>query len=101
MALDGGYNFVAQVGEKVGDAEQIGGHSLGSMLSVIVGSHENGSPMRAYLMEIKQEWRDEDVAEKLKVANAIDDQIRAGIEDGGEFGNEHRYIPEGGIKYDA
>ena len=70
------------------------------MVSRIVGSHENGSPMSAYLMEIKQEWRDEDVAEKAKAAANIDEQIRGGTaDDGGEFGNEHRYIPDDGIKY--
>lgn len=102
MALDGGYEFVKVQGEKVGDFGHIGGQDLGTMVSRIVGSHENGTPMRAYLMEIKQEWRDEDVAEKLKAAQDIDDQIRGGtIDDGGELGHEHRYSPDGGIKYDT
>lgn len=40
-----------------------------------VGTHEDGAPMNAYLMEIRQEFYDEDQAEKQKVNDAIDDAI--------------------------
>lgn len=102
QALDGGYEFVKAQGESVGDLGTIEGNDLGTMTSRIVGTHESGVPMRAYLMEIKQEWRDEDVAEKAKAAAEIDEQIRGGtIGDDSELGHEHRYSPDGGIKYDT
>ena len=100
QALAGGYNFVHSKGEKVGEGQELSSYNLGTMTSRIVGNHENGAPMSAYLMEIKQEWRDEDMAEKAKADALIDEQIKGGaLDDGGEFGNEHRYIPDGGIKY--
>ncbi len=43
-----------------------------------VGSHEDGSPMPAYLMEIRQEFYDEDQAAKQKQVDAIDYAILHG-----------------------
>lgn len=101
QALDAGYEFV-KGDVKIGDHGELGGHDLGSMRSEIVGTKPDGRAMRGYLMEIKQEWHDEDMAEQLKRAQAIDDQIRSGTAgDDPEHGNENRYIPEDGIKYDT
>lgn len=98
QALDGGYQFT-NAGENAGD--DLLSHELGSMRSEIVGTKPDGSSMRGYLMEIKQEWHDEDMAEQLKHAQDIDDQINSGIagDDGNEHGSENRYVPEDGIKY--
>lgn len=98
QALDGGYMFT-QAGDKPGD--ELRSHDLGSMRSEIVGTRPDGSAMRGYLMEIRQEWHDEDMAESLKHAQSIDDQIRNGTagDDGNEHGSDQRYIPEGGIDY--
>jgi hypothetical protein len=99
-ALDAGYEFVKS-DVKIGDHGELGGTELGHMRSVVVGTKPDGKPMRGYFMEIKQEWHDEDMAENLKHAQAIDDQIRSGTagEDGNEFGNENRYVPKDGINY--
>ncbi len=43
-----------------------------------VGSHEDGSPMSAYLMEIRQEFYDEDQAAKQVRVDAIDAAILNG-----------------------
>ena len=43
-----------------------------------VGSHEDGSPMSAYLMEIRQEFYTEDQAAKQKQVDAIDAAILHG-----------------------
>jgi hypothetical protein len=100
LALNSGYMFT-----KAGnDAEQeLRSHDLGSMRSEIVGTKPDNSVMRGYLMEIKQEWHDEDMAENLKHAQDIDDQSRGGTagDDGNEHGSENRYSPDGGIKYDT
>ncbi len=101
LAIDGGYEFVKDKNGKVGEHGNLGSHDLGSMVSRIVGTNEGGTPLRAYLMEIKQEWRDEDVKAKLSIAYEIDNQIRNGQagDDGNEYGNDHRYVPEEGINY--
>jgi len=99
-ALDAEYSFV-QGNLKIGDHGELGGHDLGSMRSTVVGTKPDGSPMRGYLMEIKQEWHDEDMAERLKHAQDIDNQIRQGTagDDGAGDGVENRYTPEEGINY--
>ena len=99
-ALNAGYEFV-KGDVKIGNHGQLGGTELGSMRSVVVGTKPDGSPMRGYFMEIKQEWHDEDMAEQIKHAQDIDDQIRGGTagQDGNEYGSENQYIPEEGIKY--
>lgn len=100
QALDGGYMFTNASAEKR-ENDNLRGHDLGSMRSEIVGTKPDGSVMRGYLMEIKQEWHDEDMAENLKQAQDIDDQIRNGTagSQGNEHGTDQQYSPDGGIKY--
>lgn len=97
-AIDGGYMFT-QAGENPGD--ELRSHDLGSMRSEIVGTKPDGTAMRGYLMEIRQEWFEEDMAASLKHAQDIDAQIRGGTagNDGNEFGSDNRYTPDGGINY--
>ena len=99
-ALNAGYEFI-KGDVKIGNHGQLGGTELGSMRSVVVGTKPDGSPMRGYFMEIKQEWHDEDMAEQIKRAQDIDDQIRGGTagREGNEYGSENQYIPEEGINY--
>jgi hypothetical protein len=99
-ALDSGYMFTKAKDTQEGNLR---GHELGSMRSEVVGTKPDGSPMRGFLMEIKQEWHDEDMAENLKHAQDIDDQIRGGTagDDGNEHGSENRYTPDGGTKYNT
>ena len=100
QALDSGYQFT-NAKDDAGD--DLRGHDLGNMRSEIVGTRPDGSVQRGYLMEIRQEWHEEDMAENLKHAQEIDDQIRGGTagDDGLGDGKELRYIPEEGIKYDT
>ena len=97
-ALDGGYMFT-QAKENPGD--ELSSHDLGSMRSEVVGTKPDGSAMRGYLMEILDEWHQEDMAASLKHAQDIDDQIRNGTagNDGNEHGSDQRYTPEEGINY--
>ena len=98
QALDGGYMFT-QAGDNPGD--ELRSHDLGSMRSEIVGTKPDGTAMRGYLMEIRQEWHNEDMANSLKHAQDIDDQIRGGTagDDGNEHGSDKRYTPDEGINY--
>lgn len=102
-ALDAGYEFVRN-DIKIGDFGDLLGNDLGSMRSQIVGTKPDGSPMRGYLMEIRQDWHDEDMAENVKRAQEIDDQIASGAagDQGNEYDTDNRYVPGGGespVKY--
>ena len=98
-ALDAGYEFVKSEVKGSGGG-QLRGHELASMRSEQVGTKPDGSVMLGYLMEVRQDWYEEDRAEQLKHAHDIDDQIRGGtVGDDSGLSNENRYIPEEGIKY--
>lgn len=95
-AEKGGYSYV-----RLEDAGEVGTfdvsqrNGLGDKVSRVVGRHQNGSPMMAYLMEIKQEWYDED--QRAKQA-PIDEQEMAIKRGAGPGNQEGRYIPDVGIK---
>jgi hypothetical protein len=96
---EAGYEFVNDPSIQVGQNAEAGHNDLGSRISAQVGVNEGGSPLRAYLMEIKKEWYDEDQAVKKLHNDEIDRQIRGGSLEG-EPGQDGRYIPSDGIKYD-
>ena len=62
-----GYEFVEETNE---------GRTI--KVSRRVGTHDDGQPLMAYLMEIRQEFYDEDQAIKQKVVDDIDAAIRSG-----------------------
>lgn len=94
LAQNAGYSFVMDK-PHVGESAESGDTNQGSRTSMLVGTHENGSPMHAYLMEIKKDWYDEDQIEKLKPVDEIDNAIRKGRHGENQDG---RYIPKSGIK---
>jgi hypothetical protein len=98
MAEQGGYDFVTDDGMKIGDTNVgSGNQDLGSRVSRVVGTKTDGSPMKAYLMEIDEDLHKEDQAAKAARVKETDDQIRLGnIERKPDDG---RYIPETGITY--
>jgi hypothetical protein len=84
-ASSGDYEFVSPKEVGVEDKEE--------RIKQLVGTNEDGSPMFAYLMKIRQEWYEEDQKAVNAVQDSIDAQIRGGkLEDTG-----NRYIPQGGI----
>ena len=99
LAEEGGYDFVSDEGQKIGDtAIGSGNQDLGSRVSRIVGTMPDGSPQRAYLMEIDKDLYDEDQTEKQRKLDVIDAQIRGGNVEG-RVGQDGRYIPKEGITY--
>lgn len=79
QALGGGYEPVFKddrvvAGESGGDRNS----DMGSWVSQIVGTKEDGSPLRAYLMKIKREWYDDDQKAKQQQVDAVDEAIRGG-----------------------
>ena len=96
-ALDAGYTFVkddvsvgqGQIGEENTDMN-------GSVSKIV--SKGGGEPVRAYLMEIPENFYLQDQAEKEKINRMVDDAIRAGTPSGANV--EHGYIPRDGIKHE-
>jgi hypothetical protein len=84
-----GYEFVDDA--TAGDAGE-SNTDLGSRTSAVVDRVEG---TRAYLMRIRQDWYDEDQAQKQLANDAIDDAIR-----GGKVAeSDNQYIPKSGINY--
>lgn len=98
MAEQGGYDFVQDNGEKIGDTNiGSGNQDMGSRISRIVGTKEDGSPLRAYLMEIDEDLYREDQADKAARIKEVDDQIRLGNVE--RKADDGRYVPRDGITY--
>lgn len=95
-ALNGGYNFVDRV-ENLSTSDVIPGNTdTGSRTSKIVGVKDDGSPLRAYLMEIDRETYEADQAAKADRIKEVEDTIRSGNIDG--KASDGRYIPTEGIR---
>ena len=97
-AQAGGYQFVqsAIVGDVPGDVTEQAG--IGLQVSRIVGKDETGGPITAFLMEIPQEFYDEDQAEKNDVICKMENSLRRGADNHGAPGKDGRYVPKDGIK---
>ncbi|MCP3924481.1 MAG: hypothetical protein GY714_18060 [Desulfobacterales bacterium] len=100
VARNGGYDYVydnrtekTQVGEKTDN----GNSDIGSKISRIVDkSARLGAPMRAYLMQIKKEYYDEDQKAKMAKVDEMDNVIKHGKngidkKDSGDFYAEMNY----------
>jgi len=96
QAQQGGYDFVQDPTITIGDAED-GNSDLGSSVSRVVGKNEDGTPLRAYLMEIPKEMYDEDQKAKQAELDKVDEAIQKGQHQNtlGPRG----YVPPGGIIY--
>lgn len=64
----------------------------GKKVSRPVGVNTAGGPQIGYLMEIPQEWYDEDMAAQQKRVDEVDDSIKRGAVSGSP-GVDGRYIP--------
>lgn len=86
-------------GNRVVRAEEAGyKHVLGKdekPVSKVVGTAEGGSPLTAFLMEIPEEWYQEDMAAQQKIVNEREDAMRRGKLDD-QLGDKG-YVPAQGI----
>lgn len=89
MAQQGGYEFVRKDGKATTT-------DAGEAVSQIGGKSEGGVPMRIYLMEIREDWYQDDQATKQESIDATEKQIRRG-ELVGKVGQDGVYIPSQGI----
>jgi hypothetical protein len=67
----------------------------GSPLSTPAGTQEHGGGMRAYFMEIPDDLRKEDLAQKSAVNDDIDRMLNRGKID--DHKEDRRYVPDAGI----
>ena len=75
QALAGGYEYVTADGyDKTGDDQE----KAGKRISKLVGTNKDGSPMHAFLMAIKNKWREEDKAKKEEQNIMVDEAILGG-----------------------
>lgn len=95
-AEEGGYQFVQDGQAKPQDG---GNSDLGTRVSRIVGTKEDGSPLRSYLMEISEEFYQDDQRAKLKAVDEVDAAIRRGSLN--EKPDDNRYVPKHGIKVES
>lgn len=84
QAQQGGYEHITKEdlekqGIAVGDESTVG-TDLGTLVSKVVGTKEDGSPLRAYLMKIRKDWHEEDQLEKQKDIDEVDRALREGAQ---------------------
>lgn len=89
-AKEGGYNFVKENEVQFVDSDVC---NTDSVCKVV-----DSDGTKAYLMEITQEYYDEDQAEKRKLVDTTEDALRRGEDAQGAPGRDGRYIPKEGIK---
>lgn len=101
QALQAGYEFVDR--EEVtlnnrgvaNDQTEDGNDDLGSRVSRVAGQSEAGSiqAQRLYLMKLRQEWRDKDVAAMAARNESIAAALRGGVPTGIEHGAAPQETP--------
>lgn len=95
-AEQAGYTYVLET--RTGDADVSNTSGLGSKTSKVVDRDDAGH-IHAFLMEIPQEWYDEDQALKAGAIADVTGTIQRGALTG-EPGQDGKYVPKGGIKYE-
>jgi hypothetical protein len=94
-AIEGGYEFVMkdEVPKAIGQGNLHQDNSdMNGRVSRVVSKGKT-TPIRAYLMKIRQEWYDEDQVAKEGVNRQIDEALRQGTPGGNAV--ENQYVPKG------
>lgn len=96
-AVNSGYEFVTR-----GETELVYGVTplnvdLADKIKQKVGTNDAGHPLYAYLMKIKQEWHEEDMAELAQENKRIEEAIAGGNINGSD-GQDGRYTSNISIK---
>lgn len=88
----GGYQFVE-------DEDEINETGRGAKRFVTVGTKEDGTPLKAYLMEIRQEFFDQDQQAKQSKNDEVDAAIKRGDVEGAQPQDQEKYyVPAEGIR---
>ena len=70
--------------------------NAGKNVQMVVGTAEGGGAMHAFLMEIPQDWYDEDMRAQQKLVDEREAQIKRGRSD--RQAGDGRYVPAQGIR---
>ena len=98
-AIDGGYEFVTP--EEVGGVKEnvvSRNTDLGEKVRFLVGKADDGGPMYAYVLKIKEEWYQEDQKTMQIKNDAVDSAIKSGKNV--KAGDSPDGFYNAGIKYD-
>lgn len=95
QAEQGGYQYVEDPSLQIGtsDIDNVN-RDLGTRVSRVV---DRATGEKAYLMEIKKDFYEEDQAAKQAIINETDDAIRKGT----LHDSDNRYVPKDGIKIET
>ena len=92
------YEFVNDSGH-VGSGAEDRNSDVGSGVSQIVGTKEDGSALRAHLMRIPRELYEEDQAAKQAPIDEMEDQLfNGGMQENPNLGRGDSYVPSEGRK---
>lgn len=102
QAMDAGYSFVDSDQAVITSNDLAGspigvGSDLGSRISVVVGKNEDGSPLRAYLMKIPNEYYKEDQTAAQDRVDQVHEAMRQGKQSVDGDGS-HRYVKSVNMK---
>lgn len=78
---------------RIQKAEMAGYKPVEGMKKAIVGTNDDGSPIRAICMAIPKEWYEEDKKAKFRELDKVDAAIKGGTLE--QQANDKRYIPDG------
>jgi len=92
---DAGFTFVDDPNIKVGEGVEDGKDQMSSHVRRLVGTHEDGRPMYAYLMKQPKRYYEEDRKLYNQELDRTDEAIHAGAIGPGQ--DEQRYVPKGAI----
>jgi hypothetical protein len=95
-ALANGYEFVSPDEVDELHLRITASEPSSDKVSRIVGYTDRGDPIKAFLMKIRKEWHDENMAFYQKRNDAIDKKIRSGASE-----VESAYQPKEGISYQS
>jgi hypothetical protein len=89
-ALDSGYEFVTRGETELANGVSPQNTDMGDKIKQKVGTTQQGDVLYAFLMKIKNEWHEEDMAEIEKQNKMVEDAI-AGGNINGAVGQDGRY----------
>jgi hypothetical protein len=89
-ALDSGYEFVTRGETELANGVSPQNTDMGDKIRQKVGTTQQGDVLYAFLMKIKNEWHEEDMAEIEKQNKMVEDAI-AGGNINGAVGQDGRY----------
>ena len=89
-ALDSGYEFVTRGGTELEDGVSPSNVDMSDRIKQKVGTTQQGDVLYAYLMKIKNEWHEEDMASIESQNKQVEDAIASGNINGA-VGQDGRY----------